>query len=106
MNKNINGDVIKISEIMSIKFIKNCANYQYRTTYKTENWEEAKAIIEPNRNNLRRGRGNVASINEIALKPAYTSKLAITERKKRDLLSLIETNIVPRYYEKFFRDLI
>lgn len=106
MSKNINGDAIKIGEIMSIKFIKNCANYQYRTTFKAENWEEAKAIIEPNRNNLRRGRGNVTSIDEVVLKPAYTSKITITERKKRDLLSLVETNIVPRYYEKFFRDLI
>lgn len=91
---------------MSIKLNKDCANYQYRTTYKTENWEEAKAVTEPNRNNLRRGRGNIPSINEIALKPAYTSKIAITERKKRDLLNLIETNIVPKYYEKFFKDLI
>lgn len=66
----------------------------YRTTYKTKNWEEAKAIIEPN------------SINEVVLKPASTLKIAITECKKRDLLSLVETNIVPRYYERFFRDLI
>lgn len=66
----------------------------YRTTYKTENWEEAKAIIEPN------------SINEVVLKPASTLKIAIAECKKRDLLSLVETNIVPRYYERFFRDLI
>lgn len=106
MNKNVKGDAIKTSEIVSIKFIKNDNNYRYRTTYKTENWEEAEAIIEPNRNNLRRGRGNVTSINEVVLKPAYTSKIAITDRKKRDLLSLVETNIVPRYYEKFFKDLL
>ncbi|XP_049693296.2 uncharacterized protein LOC126053898 [Helicoverpa armigera] len=36
MSKNIEGDAIKTGEIMSIKFTKNCANYQYRTTYKTE----------------------------------------------------------------------
>ncbi|CAB3228574.1 unnamed protein product [Arctia plantaginis] len=106
ISKNVNGDAIKVSEIMSIKFNKNCANYQYRTTYKTENWEETKAVSEPNRKNLRRGRGNVPSINEIALKPAYTSKIAVTERKQRDLLNLVETNIVPKYYEKFFKDLI
>lgn len=106
MNKNIKGELVKVSEIVSIKFIKNSVNYQYRTTYKTDNWEEAKVLTDPNRNNLRRGRCNVLSTHEIALKPAYTSKIDITDRKKRDLLNLVETNIVPKYYEKFFKDLI
>lgn len=41
MTKNNNGDVIKTGDIKSIKFTKNCLNYEYRTTYKTQNWEVA-----------------------------------------------------------------
>lgn len=104
--KNLNGDVIKTSDIKSMKFTKNCENYQYRTTYNTENWEEAKAIIQPRGKNLRGNRGNSRRIDEIPLKYAYTSKIPISERKKRDYLQLVEANIVPRYYESFYNDLI
>lgn len=106
MSKNMNGDVIRVSDIKSIRFLKNCTNYEYRTTYKTEIWDEAKAIIEPKGKNLRGNRGNVQCSDQISLKPAYTSKNPISNRKMRDLLQLVETNIVPRYYEKFYKDLI
>lgn len=102
MAKDVNDRVIKTGDIKSIKFTKNSENYKYRTTYKTDNWEEARAIVQPK---LRGNRGN-RRIEEITLKQAYNNKIPISERKKRDLLQLLEAHLVPRYYESFYNDLI
>ncbi|KAF9406388.1 hypothetical protein HW555_013210, partial [Spodoptera exigua] len=76
MAKNVNDRVIKTGDIKSIKFSKNSENYHYRTTYKTDNWEEAKAILQPKK--LRGNRGN-RKIDEITVKQAYNNKIPISE---------------------------
>lgn len=94
--KNIDGETIRISDVKVVKFIKDSDTYLYKTTYKTENWQEAKIKIS------RAGKKNIADIH---LSAAYSSKLPIANNKKQDIRQLITANIVPKYYENTFNSL-
>lgn len=93
--KNVNGDQIKISEIKIIEFKKAEDTYRYKVEY-DGTWIAAQ---------IRTGRLKKKSNNIISLKQAYKSKVIITGRKKDDLLKLLKTNIVPKFYEPFFNNL-
>lgn len=91
------NNLTRLSELKLIRFTKaNPQVYEYKTRY-DELWTEE---------NLRKARNRRTIImNEITLRPAYTSKISIAERKKRDLMHLVQTNIVPNYYEGFYNSL-
>lgn len=86
--------------------MKGCDIYKYKTTYKTDNLNEANIYGQTRtlRQNTTRPR-NYINIEEISLNPAYTSNIPISDRKKQDLLELVQKNIVPRYYEHFYNQL-
>lgn len=100
-NKNLNGDIVKLSDIRQIKFIKGSDVYSYKTSYDDEvEWIQCDMFIGPRR----RPRRNLP--DEIRLKNAYSAKLCISDRKKADLLRLIDTNIIPKYYEAFYNSIL
>lgn len=88
MAKNVNGVPVKTTDIKIIRFSKDCDTYAYKTFY-NEEW------IETETNKKARGSHNL-NTNEIkSLQQAYTSKIVIKGRLKTDLISLINSNIVP-----------
>lgn len=42
---------------------------------------------------------------ELQLKPAFTAKPGITERKKSDLMELVNKKHIPSFYKSFFENL-
>lgn len=93
--KNVNGDQIKVSEITMVEFKKGENTYRYKLGYDGE-W-----ISAP----LRTGHSINKKTNNVTLKQAYKSKIVITGRKKDDLLKLLSTNIIPKYYGNFYNTL-
>lgn len=92
--KNEKGDQIKISQIKMVEFKKGENTYRYKLGYEGE-W-----IIAPTRT----GR-SINKKTNITLKQFYKSKIIISGRKKDDLLKMLNTNIVPKYYESFYNNL-
>lgn len=45
------------------------------------------------------------TLEMVTLEKAYTDKLAIVPRKKADLMSLVNSNLVPNYYKDFYNNL-
>ncbi|CAK1600151.1 unnamed protein product [Parnassius mnemosyne] len=98
--KNLNGDNVRLSDIRVIKFVKGSDVYSYKTSYEdTAEWIQCIIHTGPKRRN----RKNQTA--EILVKKAYNAKLCISERKKEDLLHLINSNIIPKYYEPFYNSL-
>lgn len=101
LSKNVHGDQIKLTELKVVQFTKNKNTFEYKLSYKTENMLQANITVQRNLRTSRPSR----SIDEIHLMPAYNSKIPISERKKQDILQLIEKNIVPHYYAEYYRNL-
>lgn len=97
IHKNINGDQIKLADIKQIRFEKGSNVYYYKTSYKQGTWERAPVTATKN---TRSSEGK--SLNDITTKPAYVTKISISENKKRDLKALLATNIIPKHYETFY----
>lgn len=96
-HKDDNADIIKVTELTMIKFTKNSDSYQFKTSFEGE-WIQARL-------KLARGRKRVTQPIEINLKAAYQSKMTISDAKKRDLMQLLQSDIVPSYYEGFYNSL-
>lgn len=45
------------------------------------------------------------TLQSISLTPAYKQKLRLKERKKEDLMNLIQKNYIPQYYKDFYANL-
>lgn len=71
----------------------------YKNSYEDENYQ--KVFVR----NLRRT-GNQSSLFANGLTQEYTSKIPLTQNKKRDIKELLDKNIIPRTYrETYYRDL-
>lgn len=68
----------------------------YKNFYNEELFNE---VIMP------RKRSHPLQINQVCLKPAYNGKLEIGERKKSDIMSLFQANVIPQYYKEFYQNL-
>lgn len=97
--KNSDGKQFKISEVKMLRFVKGNNCYHYKISYKDDNWLSIPLKICGTR------RSEAKSQRNINLHPAYDSKREISENKKRDLKSLLEGNIIPKFYETFFNTL-
>lgn len=93
--KNENGDQIKLTDIKIIEFKRGEEKYHYKVSYNGQ-WISAK---------LRTGRSHNIKKKDPQIKQAYTSKFVISGRKKDDLLKMINTNVIPKYYENFYTSL-
>ncbi|CAK1590334.1 unnamed protein product [Parnassius mnemosyne] len=97
LNKDIERNNVKLSEMKAIKFTKRSETYQFRNSYKSVVWTKA---------NVKIGRtANRKQLKDITLNVLYTEKLPIPNRKKEDIRQLIASNIVPKFYEQFYNGL-
>lgn len=65
----------------------------YKTTYSDKDFREC-AVAKPN---LRRSKSSPE------LERAFLEKLPLSERKRTDLLSLLQSNAIPSYYSDFYK---
>lgn len=98
-SKNSDGDQFKVSEVKILRFEKDSDFYYYKSSYKEDTWLSVPVKIIGTRSSEAKIKKNVT------LHPAYDSKREISENKKRDLKTLLQTNIIPRFYESFFNTL-
>lgn len=100
--KDSNGTIIKIHDIKMIKFQKDSLTYSYKTNYEGD-WVAA----DIKKKNTRSSQSvNLNEIKTINLKAAYTSKLPISQNKKKDLQELLQKNIIPKVYANFYESII
>lgn len=97
--KNTEGEQIKISNIKIIRFVKGSEVCFYKNSYKDITWEKALMKKAGTR------RSGAKDISSIKTKLAYNSKIPIAENKKKDIQSLLTSNIIPNYYETFYNTL-
>lgn len=82
-----------------LRFIKGSDTYYYKTSYKEDTWVSVPVRITV----TRKSKGKIQE--NVTLHPAYDSKIEVSENKKRDLKSSLQTNIIPKFYETFFNTL-
>ncbi|XP_060809417.1 uncharacterized protein LOC132903927 [Amyelois transitella] len=97
LTKNTEGAIVKVSDIKIIKIEKGDSNNNvrvyYKESYSEENYKEIKLIKIP------RARPQ--------LLPLYTSKLPLSDNKKKDLKDLIKKNaILPYYVSSFYNHIL
>lgn len=96
LNKNVDGQVVKLSDIKVIKIEKNEhseVKIQYKTSY-FDDFKELDLSKRTNRNN-----------RPTELKPLYQRTLEISERKKTDVRSLINSGLIPSYYTSYYESI-
>lgn len=96
--KDSDGNTFKLSDVKVFRFEKESDKFLYKLSYKQENWNEVifKAV---------RNRRSGTQTKSIRLKPAYASKITLPDKKKKDLISLCDSNIIPHYYKPFYQAL-
>ena len=99
MAQDVDGNAFKVSEMKLYCCEKGSDVFHYKNSYKQSEWGQVQF-----KSRKRRFAGNVNASN-LDLKPAYTTKLALSENKIRDLNSLIDSNIIPKYYKGFYDSL-
>lgn len=93
INKNTNGDDFKINEVRILKFVKGDDEFQYKTSYKQEEWLAV---------NFRQRKRCKTDIKNILLKKAYNKPFQLSEKKKLGLRSLINMNLIPVFYKTYY----
>lgn len=93
ITKNEDNELVKFSDIKILKIEKLSPQVlYYKHSYSDETFKKA-VIIRKKKN------------PEIVIKKAYDSKPGISERKKADLLDLLNKNVIPKYYAPFYNSL-
>ncbi|RVE43346.1 hypothetical protein evm_011986 [Chilo suppressalis] len=105
LNKNTDGETVKIGDIKIIRIEKTNDDDTNRVTvfYKTSYFQDFFKEI-----NLSKPQSRSVRMQNIRRRPQlkrlYNTKLQLTERKKADLRALIQSNHIPRYYASSFYD--
>lgn len=97
LNKSVDGQVVKLSDIKVIKIEKNEHN-EIKIQYKLSYFDDFKDLDLTKRTNNRNNRPP-------ELKPLYLRKLDISERKKNDVRSLIDAGLIPSYYTSYYESI-
>ncbi|KAH9630406.1 hypothetical protein HF086_009555 [Spodoptera exigua] len=97
-SENENKGNVTWSDIKILKFTKeDTFLFYYKTSYSQN---------EFNKVNMRNKRKKMSAIRDIAMTKAYSQRLVLSERKKTDLRSLIEHNLIPHYYADFYNNIM
>lgn len=97
LNKDVDGQVVKLSDIKVIKIEKN-EHSEIKIEYKTSYFDDFKQLDLSKRTNRINNRPT-------ELKPLYQRKLEISERKKTDIRSLINAGLIPSYYTSYYESI-
>ncbi|CAG9816801.1 unnamed protein product [Phaedon cochleariae] len=93
--RDIDGNDFKINDIRIMQFERGADVFRFKTSYKQEEWSFVS--FRP-----RRRRSELKDIETVTLKHAYSENIKISENKRKDLKSLIEANIIPKFYRYFY----
>ncbi|CAG9814764.1 unnamed protein product [Phaedon cochleariae] len=95
ISRDIDGNDFKINNIRIMQFERGADVFRFKTSYKQEEWSFVS--FWP-----RRRRSELKDIETVTLKHAYSENIKISENKRKDLKSLIEANIIPKFYRYFY----
>ncbi|CAG9812835.1 unnamed protein product [Phaedon cochleariae] len=95
ISRDIDGNDFKINDIRIMQFERGADVFRFKTSYKQEEWSFVS--FRP-----RRRRSELKDIETVTLKHAYSENIKISENKRKDLKSLIEANIIPKFYRYFY----
>nr|CAH7766804.1 unnamed protein product [Callosobruchus chinensis] len=85
-----------------IKIFRFCKGEPFTVFYKTSYAEDNFQTI-----NVRNKRKkNMPDITSITLKQAYDDQLALSDNKKKALKYLLSRDLIPQFYESFYKDLV
>ncbi|CAH1183065.1 unnamed protein product [Ceutorhynchus assimilis] len=99
INKNTDGDEFKINVVKILQFKKGEEEFCYKTSYKQKEWYRL--------NFRQRKRSKKDLINKnVIIKKAYCNPFQLSDNKKRDLLSLLNTNLIPAFYKPYFESIL
>lgn len=89
-----NAKNLKTSEIKVFRVVQGePTKVFYKLSYKEDDFREVEITRKRN------------SLQNISIKKAYKCRPKIKENKKRDLLSLVESNHIPNFYGTFYKNL-
>lgn len=92
--KDTQGNFFKVSEIKQIRFKKGCDFFQYKNSFKEVEWKEVQF------------KKRISSAKEsLSLAPAYSGKIPLPGNKLKDLMSLMNNNMIPSFYKPFYDSL-
>lgn len=87
---------LKLTNVKIIKVVQESpTSVFYKNSYNDDDFKEAKVI----------NRKKPGDHLNIRLKPAFTVKPGLAERKKSDLMDLVNKNHIPKYYTNFYKNL-
>ncbi|XP_074035418.1 uncharacterized protein [Leptinotarsa decemlineata] len=92
--KDTEGNPFKVSEIKQIRFEKGSDVFQYKNSFKEVEWKEVDFKKRISR-----------AEESLSLTPAYSRKIPIPGNKLKDLMSLINNNMIPSFYKPFYDSL-
>lgn len=102
------GDQVKWSKIKCVMVDYNtpfCLKYKYDLAEEATEYIIIN-VIKPTTNRITRLNKRVTVPVEPSLNKCYTSKIAITNEKKKDLLSMCNNRVIPVSYHTFFSNLV
>ncbi|XP_050301495.1 uncharacterized protein LOC126739741 isoform X1 [Anthonomus grandis grandis] len=98
LKKNVNGEVVKLSDIKVIR-IEKTANNDIQIFYKTSYFDNNYKEIALQRNFQR-------ICDQQNLKSLYQKKIKISERKKNYIQILINANLIPQFYHSYYNNIL
>lgn len=94
ISKDTEGALFQISQVRQIKFEKGADVFYYKKSFDdTESWYSVPFCRTRRDRHTRR---------TVSLKQAYTKPIPFTTRKKEDLQSLFQANLIPQAYKPFY----
>lgn len=97
INKNTVGNDFKINEVRILRFIKGSEEFHYKTSYKQKEWLQV---------NFRQRKRSKKELKDLNIKKAYNKPFQLSENKKKDLLSLVKSNLIPAFYKNYYEGIL
>lgn len=95
ISKDIDGIDFKINDVRVLRFEKGSDVFRFKTSYKQMDWKCVS--LKP-----KKRRSEFKDVNTINIKQAYRKTIPLSENKKKDLKSLVQSNIIPEFYKYFY----
>ncbi|XP_030766575.1 uncharacterized protein LOC115890475 [Sitophilus oryzae] len=97
IHKNTLGNDFKINEVKILRFVKGSQEFYYKKSYKQKEWLEV---------NFKQRRRSKKEMKDLNIKKAYNKRFELSENKKKDLLSLVKSNLIPAFYKNYYESIL
>ena len=98
-NSSSSKDNFKINDIKVLELQKGRDLMRYKTSYEQREWLSKNFGVKTRRSKL-------INIKNLSLHNAYDHPLPISENKKKDLKSLVQSKLIPSFYANFYNALL